>query len=108
MHSHGNTRYILVTSRTLLATSILLALVILCTPLNSFAAGPETLTYQGSAFGTSAFVGNNILVAPTAPVTLGGVCGTPQQPVIVMGNAAGVNLPPLVSGGAVNTQCLQF
>ncbi len=89
--------------RPLLATSILLALAILCTPVNSFAATPETLTYEGSAYGTSAFVGSTILIGQTAPVTLGGVCGTPQQPVMVTGNSVGITLPPLVSGGATNT-----
>jgi hypothetical protein len=89
--------------RPVLATSIVLALAILCTPVNSVAATPETLTYEGSAYGTSAFVGSTILIGQTAPVTLGGVCGTPQQPVMVMGNSAGVNMPPLVSGGATNT-----
>jgi hypothetical protein len=81
----------------------LLALVILFTSVTGLAATPETLTYEGSAFGTSAFVGSTILVGQTAPITLGGVCGTPQQPVMVMGSAAGVNLPPIVSGGAVTT-----
>ncbi len=89
--------------RPLLATSVLLALVILCASVKSLAATPETLTYEGSAYGTSAFVGSTILVGQTAPVTLGGVCGTPQQPVMVTGNSAGVTLPPLVSGGATNT-----
>ena len=89
--------------RPLLATSILLALAMLCTPVNSFAATPETLTYEGLAYGTSAFVGSTILVGQTAPVTLGGVCGTPQQPVMVTGNSVGITLPPLVSGGATNT-----
>ena len=103
LHLQGNTRFNLVTLRPLLATSVLLALVILCTPVNSLAATPETLTYEGSAYGTYAFVGTTILVGQTAPVTLGGVCGTPQQPVIVTGNSAGVNLPPIVSGGATNT-----
>jgi hypothetical protein len=82
---------------------LLLALVILCTPVNSLATTPETLTYEGTAYGTSAFVGSTILVGQTAPVTLGGVCGTPRQPVTVTGNSAGVNLPPVVSGGATNT-----
>jgi hypothetical protein len=89
--------------RLLLGTSVLLVLVILCASVNSFAATPETLTYEGSAYGTSAFVGSTILVGQTAPITLGGVCGTPQQPVMVMGNSAGVTLPPIVSGGATNT-----
>jgi hypothetical protein len=57
----------------------------------------------GPAYGTSAFVGNTVLVGQTAPVTLGGTCGTSQQPLNVPGSAAGVNLFPLVRGGAVNT-----
>jgi hypothetical protein len=48
-------------------------------------------------------VGNTVLVGQTAPVTLGGTCGTSQQPLNVPGSAAGVNLFPLVRGGAVNT-----
>ncbi len=103
LHRQGNTRFNLVTLRPLLATSLLLALVILCTPVNSLATTPETLTYEGSAYGTSAFVGTTILVGQTAPVTLGGVCGTPRQPVMVTGNSVGVSLPPIVSGGATNT-----
>src|ERR1035441_4726535 len=103
LHLQGNTRFNLVTLRPLLATSVLLALVILCTPVNSLAATPETLTYEGSAYGTYAFVGTTILVGQTAPVTLGGVCGTPHQPAVVTGNSAGVSLPPIVSAGATNT-----
>lgn len=99
LHTRFNSQVVL---RPLLATS-LLAMVALCIPINSFAATPETLTYEGSAYGTAAFVGSTILVGQTAPVTLGGVCGTPQQPVMVSGSAGGVNLPPIVSGGAVNT-----
>jgi hypothetical protein len=95
-----NSQFVL---RPLLATSLLLGLTMLCTSISSLAATPETLSYQGSAFGTSAFVGSTILVGQTAPITLGGVCGTPQQPVMVMGNSAGVSLPPIVSGGATNT-----
>ena len=102
-YTRGKTCCSLVTLRPLLATSLILALVILCTPVNSLANTPETLTYEGSAYGTSAFVGSTILVGQTAPITLGGVCGTPQQPVMVTGNSAGVNLPPIVTGGATNT-----
>ena len=94
LYTRGKTCCSLVTLRPLLATSLMLALVILCTPVNSLANTPETLTYEGSAYGTSAFVGSTILVGQTAPITLGGVCGTPQQPVMVTGNSAGVNLPP--------------
>jgi hypothetical protein len=103
LHPQGNTRSNLVTLRPLLATSLLLALVILCTPVNSLATTPDTVTYEGTAFGTSAFVGSTILVGQTAPVTLGGVCGTPHQPALVTGNSAGVNLPPIVVGGVTNT-----
>lgn len=71
--------------------------------LNSFATQPDTQSYLGTAYGTYAFVGNTLLVAQTAPVSLAGPCGTSQQPLNVVGSAAGVNLPPLVSGGAVNT-----
>ena len=63
----------------------------------------DTQSYQGSAYGTSAYVGNTVLVGQTAPVTLGGTCGTSQQPLNIPGTAAGVNLPLVISGGAVNT-----
>ncbi|HKD83683.1 MAG TPA: choice-of-anchor P family protein [Terriglobales bacterium] len=58
---------------------------------------------SGHCLRTYAFVGNTLLVGQTAPITLAGPCGTSQQPLNVMGSAAGVNLPPLVTGGAVNT-----
>jgi hypothetical protein len=96
-------RISLVTSRRLLATSLVLALVILCMSINSFANTPETITYEGTAYGTSVFVGSTVVLGQTAPSTLGGVCGTPQQPVMVSGNSAGVSLPPIISGGATNT-----
>ncbi len=69
----------------------------------SFANSLDTQSYVGTAFGTSAFVANTVLVGQTAPVTLGGTCGTSQQPLNIPASAAGVNLPPLISGGAVNT-----
>ena len=80
-----------------------LVLTITLASINSFATTPDTQTYLGTAYGTYAFVGNTLLVGQTAPVTLAGPCGTSQQPLNVMGSAAGVNLPPLVTGGAVNT-----
>lgn len=72
-------------------------------PVHSFATNPDTQSYLGNAYGTYAFVGNTILVTQTAPVSLGGTCGTSQQPLNVPGNSAGVNLPPIISGGATNT-----
>jgi hypothetical protein len=85
------------------AASILLVLTILCSSLNCLATNPDTQSYLGTAYGTYAFVGNTLLVGQTAPVSLAGPCGTSQQPLNVPGSAAGVNLAPLVSGGAVNT-----
>jgi hypothetical protein len=84
------------------ASSVLVLMIVLSSTLG-FANNIDTQSYIGTAYGTSAFVGNTVLVGQTAPVTLGGTCGTSQQPLNVPGSAAGTNLPPLVTGGAVNT-----
>ena len=91
----------LLTLPVVMATLVLTTLLV---SINGFATNPDTQTYLGTAYGTYAFVGNTILVGQTAPVTLAGPCGTSQQPLNVMGSAGGVNAPPLVTGGAVNTQ----
>ena len=83
--------------------SAVLALMIALVAVPSFGSSLDTQSYVGTAYGTYATVGNTVLVGQTAPVTLGGTCGTSQQPANVPGTAAGVNAPPLVSGGAVNT-----
>lgn len=80
-----------------------LVLLIASAPTNSFAGAVQTVLYQGSAYGTSAFVGNTILVGQTAPVSLPLPCGTNNDNDTVVGNAAGVNDYPIVQGGAVNT-----
>jgi hypothetical protein len=85
------------------AIGAVLVLMISLTSLPCLATNPDTQSYVGTAYGTSAFVGNTVLVGQTAPVTLGGTCGTSQQPLAVPGTQAGVNLPPVVTGGAVNT-----
>jgi len=90
-------------SCTLPAKCAVLVLMIAFASINSFGTTPDTQTYLGTAYGTYAFVGNTILVGQTAPITLAGPCGTSQQPLNVTGSGAGVNLPPLVSGGVVNT-----
>src|ERR1700727_590340 len=84
------------------ASAVLVLMIVLSSVL-CFATRLDTQSYLGTAYGTSAFVGNTILVGQTAPVTLGGTCGTSTQPLNVSGSAAGVSLPPLVTGGAVNT-----
>jgi hypothetical protein len=77
--------------------------IIAFTPVSSFASNPDTQSHLGTAYGTYAFVGNTILIGQTAPVSLGGTCGTSQQPLNVPGSSAGINLPPIISGGATNT-----
>ncbi len=89
--------------RFLSTASVLLVLIAVVTSANSYASSVDTQTYLGTAYGTYAFVGNTILVNQTAPVSLGGTCGTSRQPLQVSGTAAGVNLPPIITGGAVNT-----
>ncbi len=89
--------------RAVFAASIVLALVGTFTPVNSFANTPQVQAYLGTAYGTYAYVGGTILVGQTAPLTLGGQCGTDQEPLNLTASAAGLNLPLLVTGGAVNT-----
>src|SRR5271163_3975553 len=89
--------------RWLVGASIILVLTIAFAPLSSFAQGTYTQSYLPSAYGTYAFVGNTVLVGQTAPASLAGLCGTAQEPLNSTGTVAGVSLPPLVSGGAVNT-----
>lgn len=88
----------------LTAVGILLLLAFVFAPANGFAQGIYTETYLPSAYGTSAFVGNTVLVGQTAPASLAGYCGTSQQPLSASATAAGVTLLPLITGGAVNTQ----
>jgi hypothetical protein len=88
--------------RWLLAASTLLILMIAFAPVNSFAQ-VYTQSYLPTAYGTYAFVGSNVLVGQTASVSLAGTCGTSQQPLTAAGTAAGVNLAPIVNGGAANT-----
>lgn len=85
------------------AAGPVLVLMIALTAIPSFANSIQTQSFIGTAYGTSAYVGNSVLIGQTAPVTLGGTCGTSQQPLNVPGTQAGVNLAPLVTGGAVNT-----
>ncbi len=88
--------------RWFIAASTLFVLMIAFAPVNSFAQ-VYTVSYAPTAYGTSAFVGNTVLVGQTASVSLAGTCGTSQQPLNATGTGAGVNVPPLVSGGAANT-----
>ncbi len=62
------------------ALCAVLVLMIALTSVPCFANNLDTQSYVGTAFGTSAFVGSTVLIGQTAPVTLGGTCGTSQQP----------------------------
>src|SRR5579871_2921876 len=81
----------------------ILLLAMALAPIYSFGQSNYTESYLPSAYGTYAFVGNTVLVGQTAPVSLTGMCGLSQQPLSKSASAAAVNLPPIVSGGAVNT-----
>jgi hypothetical protein len=87
----------------LAAVAMLLLLATAFAPVNSFAQQIYTETYLPSAYGTYAFVGNTTLVGQTGPASLGGMCGTSEYPFTASGTAAAVSLPPVVTGGAVNT-----
>ena len=91
------------TSKLPVAVGPVLVLMIAFAVTPSFANSIETQTFMGNAYGTYATVGNSILVGQTAPVSLGGHCGTSAQPLSIPATAAGVNLAPIVTGGAVNT-----
>ncbi len=83
------------------------SLLILISATTSFAANPpftvQTVLYQASAYGVYGNLGSTVLVGPTASAALQQPCGTNQDNLLVTGTAAGVNLLPLVQGGATNT-----
>lgn len=91
------------TDPTRLTAAGILLLIIAFAPVNGFAQGVYTQTYLPTAYGTSAFVGNTVIVGQTAPASLAGYCGTSQDPLSASFTAAGVTLLPLITGGAVNT-----
>jgi hypothetical protein len=69
---------------------------------NSLAQGPF-LTYSASAYGTFANVGGTVVAGKTAPVSIGGGCGTAKVPQTVLGTVLSLNVPPIVVTGVVNT-----
>ena len=87
----------------LLVASMGLALLITLTTANAFGGAVQTVLYQASAYGTSAFVGNTIIVGQTGVASLQVPCGTNNDNETVDGNGVGLNLFPIVTGGAVTT-----
>ena len=63
----------------------------------------ETLLFRASAYGTYAFVGQTIKSGKTAPVGIGGGCGTAQVGASRTGTVLTVNAPPIVTTGVINT-----
>ncbi|MGD0930606.1 MAG: choice-of-anchor P family protein [Candidatus Korobacteraceae bacterium] len=86
-----------------LATGMALALLVALTAVSAFAGPVQTVLYQASAYGTSAFVGNTILVGQTGVASLQVPCGTNNDNETVDGSGVGLNLFPIVTGGAVTT-----
>jgi hypothetical protein len=70
---------------------------------SALAADATTTVFSAGAYGTYAFVGNTISVAKTAPVDIGGGCGTTKIGASANGTVGSVTDPPLVITGVVNT-----
>lgn len=90
-----------------------LLLLILFAAGTSFAAEKppfqvQTVLYQGSAYGVEVTLNGAVQAGPTASAALQQPCGTDNDNNLVTGTAAGVNLPPLVTGGATNTSAQSF
>src|SRR5437868_5425051 len=61
------------------------------------------LEFSASAYGTYAFVGSTVVVGQTAPVGVGGGCGTAAVGVTHSGTVASVAALPTIQTGAINT-----
>ena len=72
-----------------LATGMALALLVALTAVSAFAGPVQTVLYQASAYGTSAFVGNTILVGQTGVASLQVPCGTNNDNETVDGSGVG-------------------
>ncbi len=68
----------------------------------------QTVLYQGSAYGVEVTLNGVVQAGPTASASLQPPCGTDNDNNLVTGTAAGVNLFPLVTGGATNTSAQSF
>src|SRR6266581_4195308 len=61
------------------------------------------LEFSASAYGTYAFVGSTVVVGQTAPVSVGGGCGTAAVGVTHSGTVLSVTALPTIQTGAINT-----
>jgi len=82
---------------------LVLALLVALTAVSAFGGAVQTVLYQASAYGTSAFVGSTIIVSQTGVASLQEPCGTNNDNEIVDGSGVALNLFPIVTGGAVTT-----
>ncbi|MGO9561358.1 MAG: choice-of-anchor P family protein [Candidatus Korobacteraceae bacterium] len=102
-NTHRTSNYTSSQACRVLATSLVLALLVALTAVSAFGGAVQTVLYQASAFGTSAFVGSTIIVGQTGVASLQEPCGTNNDNEIVDGSGVALNLFPIVTGGAVTT-----
>ena len=102
-NTHRTSNYTSSQACRVLATSLVLALLVALTAVSAFGGAVQTVLYQASAYGTSAFVGSTIIVGQTGVASLQEPCGTNNDNEIVDGSGVALNLFPIVTGGAVTT-----
>ncbi|MGA2372360.1 MAG: choice-of-anchor P family protein [Candidatus Korobacteraceae bacterium] len=102
-NTHRTSNYTSSQACRVLATSLVLALLVALTAVSAFGGAVQTVLYQASAYGTSAFVGSTIIVSQTGVASLQEPCGTNNDNEIVDGSGVALNLFPIVTGGAVTT-----
>src|SRR5271165_2650108 len=68
----------------------------------------QTVLYQASGYGVQVSLNGTVQVGPTASASLLQPCGSDNNNELVTGTAAGVNVFPLVTGGATNTTAQSF
>jgi len=63
----------------------------------------QTILFRAGAYGSTAFVGQTLTLAKTAPVGVGSGCGTAQVGASTTGTVTSVTLPPLILTGLSDT-----
>ncbi len=69
-NTHRTSNYTSSQACRVLATSLVLALLVALTAVSAFGGAVQTVLYQASAYGTSAFVGSTIIVSQTGVASL--------------------------------------
>lgn len=63
----------------------------------------QTLLFRAGAYGSYAFVGQTVKLGKTAPVGIGGGCGTAKVGASQTGTVLSVNALPIITTGLINT-----